>query len=93
MVKKQFIKKITISSALLFSLFLLYLIPNNKENINLKQKLEYIDNTLNTEKVFLLDKNNYLAETSIVVDNKDIELKAKEMLTTLIKDSSNENKP
>ena len=92
MVKKQFIKKITISSALLFSLFLLYLIPNNKENINLKQKLEYIDNTLNTEKVFLLDKNNYLAETSIVVDNKDIELKAKEMLTTLIKDSSNENK-
>ncbi len=92
MIKKQIIKKITISSALLFSLFLLCLIPNNKNSIDLKQKIEYIDNKLHTEKVYLLDKNNYLAEANVVIDNKNIELKAKEMLNTLIKDSSSENK-
>ncbi len=92
MIKKQIIKKITISSALLFSLFLLCLIPNNKNSIDLKQKIEYIDNKLHTEKVYLLDKNNYLAEANVVIDNKNIEFKAKEMLNTLIKDSSSENK-
>ena len=91
MIKRQFIKKITISSALLFSLFLLCLIPNKDNNINFKQKIEYVTD-LNKESVYLLDKNNYLAKTSIVINNKDIELKAKEMLNTLIKDSSSENK-
>lgn len=91
MIKKQFIKKITISSAILFSLFLLCLIPNKKNNIKFKQKLEYTNN-YHHEDVYLLDKNNYLAKTSITIDNKDIEIKAKEMLNALIKNSSSENK-
>ena len=40
----------------------------------------------------MLDNNNYLARTSVVVDNSDIELKAKELIDILIKDSKNENR-
>ena len=90
MIKRQFIKKIIISSALLFSLFLLCVIPS-RENIEFKQKIEYVDN-YNYEDIYLLDKNNYLAKTSVVINDKDVEIKAKEMLNILIKDSSNENK-
>lgn len=91
MLKKQFIKKFTISSALLFSLFLLCLMPSNKSD-QIIQKLEYQDDLLNKEDVYLLDKNNYLAKASVVIDNKNIESKAKEMLEILIKDSKEENK-
>lgn len=90
MLKRQIIKKITISSALLFSVLLLCVIPN-KKNEGIKQQLEYIED-LNKENIYLLDSKNYLARTSVVIDNQDIELKAKEILNILIKDSSEENK-
>lgn len=91
MVKKQIIKKIIISTALLFSVFLMCLMPN-KNVSEIKQELVYIDDNINKENIYLLDRNNYLARTSVVVDNTDIELKAKELLNVLIKDSSGENK-
>lgn len=92
MLKRQFIKKMTITSAVFFSVFLMCLIPNKKENIKIKQKLEYIDDNLNKEVIYLLDKNGYLGKTEVVINSKDIELKAKELLNILIKDSSGENK-
>lgn len=92
MLKKQLFKKITISSAVLFSIFLMCLIPNKNYNTEIKQELLYIDNDLKKENIYLLDSNNYLARTSVVIDNDDIELKAKELLNILIKDSSEENK-
>ena len=92
MLKRQFIKKITITSAICFSLFLMCMMPNKKENIKIKQELQYIDEKLNKEVIYLLDKNDYLGKTEVVVNSKDIEIKAKELLTILIKDSSGENK-
>lgn len=89
---KKFIRKITISSALFFSLFLLCLMPNKKEELKIKQELEYVNDSLKKEEIYLLDKNNYLAKTNVVVENDDIELKAKELLTILIKNSKEENK-
>lgn len=91
MVKKQILKKIIISSALLFSIFLMCLMPN-KETNEIKQELVYIDNEIKKENIYLLDRNNFLARTSVLIDNEDIELKAKELLNILIKDSSEENK-
>ncbi len=91
MVKKQITKKLIISTALLFSVFLMCLMPN-KNVSEIKQELVYIDDNINKENIYLLDRNNYLARTSVVVDNTDIELKAKELLNVLIKDSSGENK-
>lgn len=92
MLKKQFIKKTIISSAILFSIFLMCIIPDKKYETDVKQKLEYVDEYLNKENIYLLDRNNYLARTSVVIDNEDIELKAKELLTILIKGSTEENK-
>ena len=92
MLIKQIMKKITISTAILFSIFLLCIMPNKKLNKEIKQQLTYVEENLNKENIYLLDNNNYLARTSVVVDNSDIELKAKELIDILIKDSKNENR-
>ena len=92
MLRKQIIKIITISISILFSVFLMFIMPNKRENSTIKQQLTYIEEDLNKENIYLLDSNNYLSRTSVVVDNTDIELKAKELLNILIKDSNVENK-
>lgn len=92
MLRKQIIKKITISTAILFSVFLMCIMPNKSENNTIKQQLTYIEEDLNKENIYLLDSNNYLSRTSVIIDNTDIELKAKELLNILIKDSNVENK-
>lgn len=92
MLKKQIIKKLTLSTAILFSIFLMCIIPSKQEENIIKQELTYIEENLNKENIYLLDSNNYLARTSVVIDNTDIELKAKELLNILIKDSKEENK-
>jgi len=92
MLRRQLIKKMILSAAIMFSIFLMCIIPNKNNNNIIKQELVYIDDNLNRENIYLLDNNNYLARTSVVVDNKDIELKAKELLNVLIKDSIEENK-
>lgn len=92
MLKKQLIKKTILSSAIMFSIFLMCIIPNKRNNDIIRQELVYIDENLNKENIYLLDNNNYLARTSVVIENTDIELKAKELLNILIKDSSEENK-
>lgn len=94
MLKKMSIKKLIISGIVLFSIFLICLIPNKeKEEINIKQELEYVDKDINTHNIFLLDSNNYLVQADIVInENKNIEKKAKELLTILIKDSKLEDR-
>lgn len=94
MLKKMSIKKLVISGIVLFSIFLICLIPNKKnENVTIKQELEYVDKSVNTHNIFLLDSNNYLVQADIMItENKSIEKKAKELLTILIKDSKLEDK-
>ena len=71
MLKKIMYKKIAIASSILLSILLLYLIPTNKEEIDLNknQKLEY---TSNIETIYLLDNNNYLSRTNINVSKESI---------------------
>ena len=82
MLKRHVINKISISTAVLFSLFLIYLIPSSNENklTNIKQELSYVDKELDTENIYLLDKNNMLARTNVVVNNKDTLKRANELL-------------
>ena len=54
----------------LFALFLVYLIPNEtNENFadNVTQELIYVDQDVTTNDIFLMDKNNMLALTSVIV--------------------------
>ena len=82
MLKRIMYKKIAIASSILLSILLLYLIPTNKEEIDLNknQKLEY---TSNIETIYLLDNNNYLSRTKINVSNDNIIEKAKELIELL----------
>lgn len=90
MLKRMSIKKIIISSAVLCALFLMYLIPSNKEEY--KQELEYVYTNQNIETIYLLDSNNYVAKTNARVNsNEDVVSLANELLSILIIGSSGEN--
>lgn len=88
MLKRMSLKKILVCLIVLFSLGLLYILPNNKLNSN--QKVEYIDETNNNSTVYLENKNHYLTRVSINIEDKNIETKAKELLKTLIIDDNDE---
>lgn len=97
MLKKITIHKFLVSIAALTALFLIYLIP--KENIySLKDKvgtqLEYVDNEIVTQTIYLYDQNGFLARTKVATtkDPETVETRAKELLEILIKDGAGESK-
>lgn len=93
MIKKIYIKKILVSSVALFAFFLIYFFPNKKtKGINIKQEIEYVNKDIITSSIYLVDSNNYLAKTEIVVDDNDIKIKAKEILTALIQGEEMEDR-
>ena len=90
MIKRFLSKKIIMSSAVLFALFLLCLIPNKE--LKIEEKVKYIENDNLKTVIFLLDDHNYLARTTVAISSKEIEKKAKELLQILIKDGNGESK-
>ena len=89
MIKRISLKKISICIISLISIFLFYLFPtNNKLKIN--KELEYKEDSKKST-IFLLDENNYLAKTSINIDDSNIKNKAKKLLTALISGEKYEN--
>lgn len=89
MLKRMSIKKIIISGSALFALLLIYLIPNDENNLfnDAKQELTYVPIDVTTSPIFLLDDNGFLALTTVVVNSDaSIEKRAKELLDILIKD-------
>ena len=87
MLKKMMLRKIAVASSLLLIMLMLYIIPTNKEEIDLNknQQLEYVyPNDL--EVIYLLDSNNYLSRTRIGVSTKDEIAKASDLLEILTVD-------
>ena len=91
MLKRIYIKKLIICGAALFTILLIYLIPSEK-TLDIKEEINYVNNDIETSNIFLLDRNNYLASTNIVTEEKDIVKKAKELLNALIIDSNMQDK-
>ena len=89
MIKRISLKKISMCLLALLSIFIFYLFPNNKK-LKIKKEINYIDEA-NKSTIFLLDKNNYLAKTSINIDDKNIKNKAKKLLLALINGEKYEN--
>lgn len=84
MLKKMMLRKIAVATSIVLVMLLLYIIPSNKEEIDLNknQKLEYIyPNDL--EAIYLLDNNNYLSRTKISVSNKNELTKAADLIELL----------
>lgn len=90
MLKKICIKKIILVTATLFTIGLLYLLPQ-EEIIEPINKVEYIDDTSKSV-IYLLNDSNYLCRTKVAISNNDINLKAKSLLEILIKDGAGESK-
>ena len=83
MLRKMMYRKIVVSSSLLLVILMLYLIPSNKQEIDISnQTLEYIyPNDL--EVIYLLDNNNYLSRQEISANNKDTISKSLDLIESL----------
>lgn len=92
MIKKKLYRKIAVTSAALFALFLLYLIPKNEYNLDVKQELSYVNNDVIKNEVFLLDSYEFIGRTQVVINETEINKKAKELLEVLINGSAGESK-
>lgn len=84
MLKKMSIKKIMVSSLAVLMLLIIYLIPDNRKEIELSNNgIEYIyDNIKST--IYLIDSDDYVARTSISTCKCEAEEKAKDLLNGLI---------
>ena len=84
MLKRMSIKKIMVSTAAALILLIIYLIPENRKEIELKNDdIEYVyDNTATT--IYLVDSNDYVARTTIPTCNCDGKDKANDLLEGLI---------
>ncbi len=87
MLKKFLIKRLILFTALIFSVFLIYLTPNKEYEF--KSELNYIDNSEKSV-IYLLDANNYVARTKVNIMNRKVEAKARELINILIKDGDGE---
>lgn len=84
MLKKMSIKKIIVSSTAIVLLLILYLIPDNKKEVNLKNdSIEYTyNNVIST--IYLIDSNDYVARTTISTCKCEKEDLAKDLVEGLI---------
>ena len=82
MIKRMSLKKIAICISAISAIFLFYLFPTN-DKLKVNEELEYVsDEKLST--IFLNDSNNYLAMTSINIDDESITSKGRKLITALI---------
>ena len=91
MLLKRSLKKIVLSGFALLLLFLMYLIPNQKDT-TYDYVIEYVNKDITCHDIFLLDSNNYLAKTEIIVKDLDAKKLAYELISNLIINSPNEDK-
>lgn len=96
MLKKMLTKKLLVTTAAFFALFLIYIIPKSETKDftdKIPQKLEYVKENITTDVVYLLDSYDFLARAEVVVNsNRTIEQKAKELMEILIKGGAGESK-
>jgi len=91
MLKKMSIKKIMVATSSLLLLLILYLIPDNKKELDLKtDDIEYTYNNI-VSTIYLVDTNGYVARTSVPVCNCEKKDLAKDLVEGLIIDGKKSN--
>ncbi len=84
MLKKKALKKIFISISCLIILLILYLFPDKDDTINTNIK----DSNKNTNIIYLIDSNNYIARVSTILSSKNTIDQVKEIINILTIDSN-----
>lgn len=92
MLKRMSIRKITVATLALLVLFLLYFMPG-KQDIDYELASDQIDYVYTNaiETIYLLDRNDYLAMTSLKGCDCDVEETAKDVLKGLVIDGEKNN--
>ena len=85
-------RKLIVTSSILFAFILVYFIPKDKELKNVKEELEYNYKDVVKETIYLLDNNNYLGKAEIALSTNDTVTMVRELLETLITDGIGEDK-
>lgn len=88
MIKRIYLKKFSICIISMIAIFLFCIFPKN-DKLKVNEEINYIDKSKST--IFLLDRNDYVAMTSINLDDKNIKAKARKLLTALIQNEKYEN--
>ena len=85
MLKKKALRKIFITTLTAFILLTVYSIPNlyQEDSIKTNLEIEYITG-IGTNNIYLLDNNNYLVKTKVLLDSKDKEDQIKQLIKNLI---------
>lgn len=83
MLKKMWVRKIVLSTLALFAITLIYIIPSNEKKINVSEELEYVNTNIGSSQIFLMDKNSYVALTSVALNESGIVEKAKQLIKVL----------
>ena len=86
MIKKLSMNRICKMTLFIFVFFLLYLFPSNKEY---ELKTDLVNKVYYYHDIYLIDKNNYVSKTNIIVNSIEKEKLAKDLLCSLIIDSKN----
>ena len=82
MIQRMLYKKIAVATSLLLVILMLYLIPSNKNEIKMEERLEYVY-PKERDTIYLLDSYDKISRTEISV-NKDDEIeKVKELMEGL----------
>lgn len=85
MLKNMTLRKVALATMLLFICFLFVLFPSNEESINLdgKESIEYT-NYHTTHEIFMVNKDNYVARTNVLLEEDEVESKVRGILEYLI---------
>ncbi len=84
MLKNITMKRLAIATILLFVCFLFVLFPNSEDAINIKGESVEYTNSNPTHEIFMVNKDNYVARTNVLLNENDTEKKVREILEYLI---------
>lgn len=84
MILKRSVKRIVLSIFALCLLLLVYIMPEANNDIKVNTIIEYVNSELKTHQIFMLDDNNYISQTEIVIKSEDKKELAKELIEYLI---------
>lgn len=90
MLKRFGFRKLAVTTTALFVIGLLYFFPTKELNVN--KNITYYEESDFSE-VFLLDKNNFVSEVSVISNGTDLIEKLKNKMELLIKKDNNEKIP
>ena len=88
MLRRKALRKILITTMSIFIIMSIYLIKETEKTLETNLEFEYITSLANSS-IYLLDENNLLVKTKILLDNKDTTKDIKDIITNLTINSNN----